>query len=128
MRWVSTVTWFWVGLIVFMHGAVWLLEHATCKGEAAMGCGLVALMAIPVWGLTVLSIPFLFALWLARLAYWVSHRGDEAGRIGYVARPQAQVFPGNSTILPKPAPAGAAKPGEQTGDAGHRWLGESRKP
>jgi len=126
MRWVTTLTAFWIGLLLFLHGAAWLLEHASCKGEAAMGCGLVALMVLPVWELTLFSIPFLFALWLARCVYWVSHRGDEGRRIGYVARPQAQGFPVNSTLVPKPPPAGEKTP-EQTPDAGHRWLGDSRK-
>jgi hypothetical protein len=106
---------------------VWLLGQASCKGDAAMGCGLVALMALPVYGLTLFSVPFLFALWLARCVYWVSHRGDERPRVGYVPRPQAQVPPVNSTVLPKPAPGGEKTP-EHTPDAGHRWLGESRKP
>ena len=125
MRWVTTVTAFWIGLILFLHGAVWLLQAASCKGEDAMGCGLLALMALPVWGLTVFSIPFLFALWVARFAYWVSHRGDQVQRIGYAARPQAQVFPVNSTMLPNPAPTGEKKP-DQTRDAGHRWLGGTK--
>jgi len=125
MRWVSWVTWFWVGLIVCLHGMMWVLEHASCKGEDAMACLLLALMALPVWGLTVFSIPFLFALWVARFAYWVSHRGDEKRRVGYAARPQAQVFPVNSTMLPNPAPAGEKKP-EPTRDAGHRWLGDTK--
>ena len=107
MRWVSTVTWFWVGLVVFMHGATWLITHASCKGDALAGCLLLAVMALPVWVVTVLGVPFLLALWLARFVHWLSHRQDGGQRIGYVAPPPAR---------PESTPA-------ESSNAGHRWLG-----
>jgi len=90
MRWVTTVTWVWIGLLLFMLANSWIVRQPeSCKGEAALGCGLMALLGLLAFGLFLCATPVVFALWVARFARWVSHRRDKGPGIGYTAPPPA---------------------------------------
>ena len=109
--------------ILFMVGPV--AEHARSTEvgaglhDAQLGIGVFAL----VW---FASLPLMGLMWIIVIFRWVLGGGKRPPpSIGYVATPQAQVFPVNSTQLPKPEPAGEKTP-ERKPDAGHRWLGDTK--
>jgi len=84
MKWVTTVTCIWMACWLFVWGAGWgLKQPGMCAGEAALGCGFLALLALPLWGLGIVATPVVIVLWLVRLGRWMTRKREPEPRMGF---------------------------------------------
>lgn len=99
MKWVTTVTVIWVACWLFVWGmSAALSDPKVCQGEAALGCGLMAVLMLPLLGLCVVATPVVFAFWVVRLGRWVTRKRTQSPGVGYIAPLPPPVEPATYTI------------------------------
>lgn len=99
MRWVTTVTVIWVACWLFVWGmSAGLRDPSVCQGEAALGCGLIALLMLPLLGLCVVATPVILAFWVVRLGRWVTRKPTTSPGVGYISSLPPPEKPAQYTI------------------------------